>query len=201
MSYKMLSNNYAQEFLITRQASCSLLQKYAAYQALFKRACSELSQDFHAEFTSLFSRLQAIGREFHFNIRHIDAFRRHAHAILNLQEKPTTHGLQEDEYALALFINHFSTTGIPLNLLQQCAATSTPHSHTPTERIMRVNVEAVHTDHLLVHSARNSEPAQRVALNDFPEMSTWLSPGTTLMQWRTKSKFYIHFTSSTNRIF
>lgn len=180
MSYKMLSNNYAQEFLITRQASCSLLQKYAAYQALFKRACSELSQDFHAEFTSLFSRLQAIGREFHFNIRHIDAFRRHAHAILNLQEKPTTHGLQEDEYALALFINHFSTTGIPLNLLQQCAATSTPHSHTPTERIMRVNVEAVHTDHLLVHSARNSEPAQRVALNDFPEMSTWLSPGTTL---------------------
>lgn len=180
MNWKMLSNDYAQEFLQIRQSAWPLLQKYTAYQSLFKRACTELTEDSHAEFTSLFARVQAIGRESHFDIRHIDAFRRHAYHILDLQEAPDAGLLPEDECALAQFLNHFSDAKLPLPPQPHAPVRRLATTTQPSKQNLRVIVEQAGDGYALVRPAQTDEPTLRLSLEEFPEASSLLTPGTTL---------------------
>ena len=178
MSYNKLPADYAVEFNRIREEALQPAARYAAYQALLQRACSELTRDFHTEFTSIFSSIQAIGRIYHYDVRPIDDFRRRAHALLNLVQEYTPFCQSDDERAIAAFINYFAGTQLILPTAPVKQPISQPHATIPViGKNCRAIVSRITPHETYVRLENNSSKELQISLEDFFATSSHLTCG------------------------
>lgn len=168
---------WAEEFLSIYRSSLPRSQKYLAYFSLVDRIAKEETEDYAAQFTSLYSRLYAIGQQRGFSVKHIDTFRYRARRVFSEELSLDDHDFGCDEQAVADFVQRMS--GVQLPFVLQLSEEVPSVVNARLDETLRAVVTGVEGSVLKITTEQPSD-VQAVDASLFPEVLAAARVGTQL---------------------